>query len=66
MLNVYLSGEIHTDWRDEIINKCNQEGLEIKFSSPVTNHELSDNCGVQILGACILGGRRTGGISNNR
>ena len=51
MLNVYLSGEIHTDWRDEIINKCNQEGLDIKFSSPVTNHELSDNCGVQILGA---------------
>ena len=51
MLNVYLSGEIHTDWRDEIINKCNQEGLDIKFSSPVTNHELSDHCGVQILGA---------------
>jgi len=51
MLNVYLSGEIHTDWRDEIVNKCNQEGLVIKFSSPVTNHELSDNCGVQILGS---------------
>ena len=51
MLNVYLSGEIHTDWRDEIIDQCKQEGLDINFTSPVTNHELSDNCGVEILGA---------------
>ena len=50
MLNVYLSGEIHTDWRQEIIDACNKEGLDINFSSPVTNHELSDNCGVEILG----------------
>ena len=50
MLNVYLSGEIHSDWRQEIINLCNKENLEISFSSPVTNHEASDNCGVQILG----------------
>ena len=51
MLNVYLSGEIHTDWRQEIIDECKKEGLDINFSSPVTNHELSDNCGVDILGA---------------
>ncbi len=50
MLNIYLSGEIHTDWRQEIINLCNKENLEISFSSPITNHEASDNCGVQILG----------------
>ena len=50
MLNIYLSGEIHSDWRQEIINLCNKENLEISFSSPVTNHEASDNCGVQILG----------------
>jgi YtoQ family protein len=50
MLNVYLSGEIHSDWRQEIINLCNEENLEISFSSPITNHEASDNCGVQILG----------------
>ena len=50
MLNVYLSGEIHSDWRQEIINLCNKENLEISFSSPITNHEASDNCGVQILG----------------
>ena len=50
MLNVYLSGEIHSDWRQEIMNLCNKENLEISFSSPITNHEASDNCGVQILG----------------
>ncbi len=50
MLNVYLSGEIHSDWRQEIIKLCNKENLEISFSSPITNHEASDNCGVEILG----------------
>ena len=50
MLKVYLSGEIHSDWRQEIINLCNEEKLEISFSSPITNHEASDDCGVEILG----------------
>ena len=49
-LIVYLSGEIHTDWRDEIIKKCKNLNLTIDFLSPVTNHELSDNVGVEILG----------------
>ena len=49
-LTVYLSGEIHTDWRDEIIKKCKNLNLTIDFLSPVTNHELSDDVGVQILG----------------
>ena len=51
MLKVYLSGEIHTNWRDEIINKCNEENLEIEFMSPITNHELSDDVGIKILGS---------------
>jgi|TARA_B100000586_G_C19866441_1_gene324976 YtoQ family protein len=50
MLNVYLSGEIHTDWRAEIIQLCKKEDLSVKFSSPNTDHESSDNCGVEILG----------------
>ena len=50
MLNVYLSGEIHTNWRDEIIKLCEKENLNIKFSSPITNHDASDNCGIEILG----------------
>ena len=48
--NVYLSGEIHTNWRDEIYKQTKDLGLEIKFSGPVTNHEASDDCGVKILG----------------
>ena len=50
MLNIYLSGEIHTDWREEIMSLCKKEKLNVSFSSPVTNHEASDNCGVEILG----------------
>ena len=49
-LKVYLSGEIHTNWRNEIIDKCKSKNLEIDFSSPTTNHELSDDVGVKILG----------------
>ena len=50
MLKVYLSGEIHTNWRDEIINKCKDLNLNITFYSPVTDHELSDDIGIKILG----------------
>ena len=49
MLNVYLSGEIHTDWRDQIMEGA--KGLEVAFSAPVTDHAASDDCGVAILGA---------------
>ena len=50
MFNVYLSGEIHTNWREEIIELCEKEKLKINFTSPTTNHDNSDNCGVEILG----------------
>ena len=49
MLKVYLSGEIHTDWREQII--AGADGLDVEFSSPVTDHGASDDCGVTILGA---------------
>lgn len=48
-LRVYLSGEIHTDWRDRII--AGAQGLDVRFSGPVTDHAASDDCGVAILGA---------------
>ncbi len=48
-LNVYLSGEIHTDWRERIIEAA--KGLGLQFSGPVTDHSASDDCGVAILGA---------------
>ena len=48
---VYLSGEIHTDWREQISDGAAAAGLPVDFSSPVTHHEASDDCGVAILGA---------------
>ena len=50
MLKVYLAGEIHTNWREEIIENCKKENLDIQFLSPVTDHASSDDCGVKILG----------------
>ena len=50
MSKVYLAGEIHSNWREEIIELSKKENLDIKFLSPVTDHESSDNCGVEILG----------------
>ena len=47
-LTVYLSGEIHTDWRDQII--AGAKGLDVRFTAPVTDHGASDDCGVDILG----------------
>ncbi|WP_370231030.1 YtoQ family protein [Salipiger bermudensis] len=48
-LTVYLSGEIHTDWREQIIEGT--QGLDVTFSAPVTDHAASDDCGVASLGA---------------
>lgn len=48
---VYLSGEIHSDWRKQITDATEIAGLALEFFSPVTDHETSDNCGVNILGA---------------
>mgnify|MGYP001200741911 FL=1 len=47
---VYLSGEIHTDWREQIEEGAAKAGLPIDFVSPVTDHASSDDCGVAILG----------------
>lgn len=47
---VYLSGEIHTDWRERIVNGTEAEGLDVTFVGPVTDHAASDDCGVTIFG----------------
>ncbi len=49
-LIVYLSGEIHTNWREEIKESPKLEELDISFLQPVTDHALSDDCGVLIMG----------------
>jgi YtoQ family protein len=47
---VYLSGEIHSNWRSKINSAARKAKLPIEFSAPVTNHSASDDCGVEILG----------------
>ncbi|MCG3808516.1 YtoQ family protein [Psychrobacter immobilis] len=47
--NVYLSGEIHTDWRQKIMQGAKDQGLDITFTSAVTEHEASDAAG-DVLG----------------
>ena len=42
---VYLSGEIHTDWRQKIMQGVKDHSLAIKFTSAVTEHEASDAAG---------------------
>ena len=48
---VYLSGEIHTDWRDIIETQDEAAELSVSFTSPVTDHGASDDCGVKIMGS---------------
>jgi YtoQ family protein len=47
---VYLSGEIHTDWRDQIADGVSKSKLPVTLLGPVTDHASSDDCGVNILG----------------
>jgi YtoQ family protein len=48
--NIYLSGEIHTDWRQQIVDGAKAHSLPVDFSSAVTDHEASDSAG-DLLGA---------------
>lgn len=49
-LTVYLSGEIHSDWRSEIIQGIKAGDLPVEVLTPVTDHSASDNVGDVILG----------------
>ncbi len=42
---IYLSGEIHSDWREQIEQGTVQRKLPVSFTSPVTDHEASDAAG---------------------
>ncbi len=48
--NIYLSGEIHTDWRQQLIDGAAEYNLPVTFTSAVTNHDASDAAG-DLLGA---------------
>ena len=47
---VYLSGEIHSDWRQQIMQGAEADKLPVIFTSAVTDHEASDAAG-DVLGA---------------
>ena len=47
---VYLSGEIHTDWRERIEQGAAAAGLDLEFTAPVTDHAASDAAGTAVLG----------------
>ena len=48
--NVYLSGEIHSDWRQRIADGVREAGLPVALLAPVTDHAASDDVGASILG----------------
>lgn len=49
-LIVYLAGEIHTPWREEIKEKVSSLNLPIEFVGPMQDHDYSDAIGEQVLG----------------
>nr|WP_263314096.1 YtoQ family protein [Mammaliicoccus sp. Marseille-Q6498] len=49
-LTIYLAGQIHDNWRDELSQKASELSLPLTFVGPQTNHERSDNIGEDILG----------------
>ncbi|WP_096152911.1 MULTISPECIES: YtoQ family protein [Bacillus] len=49
-LTVYLAGEIHTNWREELKEKTKALNFDIRFVGPMTDHDKSDNIGEMILG----------------
>ncbi len=48
---VYLSGEIHSDWREQIAMGVDSAGLPVRLTAPVTVHADSDDCAAAIFGA---------------
>jgi len=47
---IYLSGEIHSDWREQIKQGITENQLDIEVLTPITDHDSSDNVGAKILG----------------
>ncbi|MCD8502163.1 MAG: YtoQ family protein [Bacillaceae bacterium] len=49
-LTVYLAGQIHDDWREEVAKKAKEKKLPLVFVGPQTNHDRSDAIGEEVLG----------------
>jgi YtoQ family protein len=66
---IYLAGEIHTNWRDKIIEVASSKNLPFTFVGPMERHDLSDNIGENILGEqpnAIFKDDAASGINNFR
>ncbi len=49
--HIYLAGEIHSDWRNELRRAIGDvTGVSFTFTGPEENHEKSDSIGENILG----------------
>ncbi|MEC8734852.1 MAG: YtoQ family protein [Planctomycetota bacterium] len=49
-LLVYLSGEVHSDWRTELQSLAEDREVRLRFAAPITDHPASDACGAATLG----------------
>ncbi|MFA1820281.1 YtoQ family protein [Virgibacillus oceani] len=49
-LTVYLAGQIHDDWREDVKQIAKEKDLSLTFVAPQTNHYRSDDIGEAILG----------------
>ena len=47
---IYLAGEIHSNWREQIAQGVTDADLPVILTSPITDHAASDDCGTTILG----------------
>ena len=64
--SVYLSGEIHSDWREQIAEGIERAGLPVELSAPVTDHAASDHAGTGTLGeepAAFWGDHKGAGVN---
>ena len=64
-LRVYLAGEIHSDWREAIRALSDRAGLDVEFTSPVTDHAASDEAAERTIGHELLGGEPTGWVRDH-
>lgn len=49
-LTIYLAGEIHSTWREELRRLVEQRNLPVRFVGPQEAHDRSDAVGEDILG----------------
>jgi YtoQ family protein len=50
-ITIYLAGEIHSGWRDELRRMLEDRDLPVRLVGPQEEHDRSDAIGEDILGA---------------